>query len=373
VLFEDGPAVLVDMSNVCRDRSLCTEGKKADFRAFTRVLSGLKQSPWKLGGVLAIADRNLHHFFNREDLAQYRKLEEKGIIRETPIADDLLIAYAFEEGTGASGGVIVSMDGFADFRPQYPEIQGSTDRFIGWKVTSSAQVRLFYRDMGVFTHQKISRKVEEGEFKARKILHTSVRDRAVRLAYRCANPVCDLARNWPDMLPEMPEYDRRDDSFRCPECGQRVEYAGSRTPTSQVIVFHDGRERRRILLEDGQTIVFGRKDRKGAVLGPGRDIPESAAKQISREHLRLSMIDGMVTVEDLGSKNGTAIESRRGSDRRVLRKGDEVPLVSRVRLRLPGDIVLELSGRRNPFAGDNPNDLTVSTDPGAIDETIALY
>lgn len=371
MLNQDGPVVLFDMSNVCRDRDLCTGGKRADLSAFARIHRALSRSPWTLGKVRGIADRNLSYFFDDADKARYKSLIDAGLVVEAPMADEPLFEYAFGETSAIRGALIVSMDNFADFRVHYPEIQGSTDRFIGWRVHPKGGVVVFMRDMGNFTHGRISRKVEEGEFKARKILHTMVRDRATNFSYRCPNPVCEVARSWPDRLHEIPVYDRRTDSFCCPGCGGRLEYVGTRAPSAQVIVFHGGKERRRILLEDGDSVLFGRRDRPRTTLGPGPDVPSDVAAKISREHLRLSMNGEALVAKDLGSKNGTVVEDRRGGRSRRMESGEEIPLGPRIRLRLPGDVLLERSGRQNPFAGEKLIDLALDADQSRVDATIA--
>lgn len=366
----EGPAVLIDLSNVCRDEGLRRPGRDADLSAFARIHRALTQAPWIFGRVWAIADRNLKHFFEADEREQYEALVRAKIVTEAPVADVPLFQHAFGEASPLRGAVIVSMDNYADFRRIYPEVQGSTDRFIGWRVEQDRRLAIYYRDMGEFTHNRMSRKEEEGEFKGNRIMHADVRDRAVTSRYRCINPTCDLARAWPNGLQELPVYDRKRDDFGCPSCGRLLDYLGSRKPAAQLIVIHDGAERRRILVDEGASLVFGRADQSGSVVGPGDGVPSEASARISREHLRISLLDGILTVDDLGSKNGSVVEERRGSRSRPLRVGDPVALDARTRIRLPGGILLERSGRQNPFGGDDPVSLGREVDPSLLEPTV---
>lgn len=62
-----------------------------------------------------------------------------------------------------------------------------------------------------------------------------------------------------------------------------------------------------------------------AVIGRARgNAVRIPSAEVSRQHCRLRMDEGMVTVEDLGSINGTFINGRRISRRESIRPGDEL-------------------------------------------------
>lgn len=351
MLEAGGPWVLVDLSNLCRDERLCRRGHRADLRAFDRLIEALGQDTRRFGRVRAVADRSLFRYLDANDKQRLRGLESDGVVVVTPMADPTLIEAAFSPRSPFLGALIVSRDGFADFRIDYPEIQGSKDRFLDWEVKRNGGLAVRFRDMGHFTHMRISRKVEEGDFKDRKMFNTIVRDRAVRQRYRCASSDCLLAKLWPESLPQLPEYDRREDCFVCPGCGGKLEVVGTRPPSTQLVVFAAGAEVCRILLEEGDRFVIGRDDRSNCI-GLSKYVSDTIATEISRKHLAVALVDGMVLVSDLGSKNGSQMETRKGRFERVkLEPGEDYPLGRANRVRLASDVVVELSGRRNPFDG----------------------
>ena len=343
--------MLVDLSNVCRDEGLCRRGRRADLNAFRQLTEALNEHPVRFGRLCAVADRSLFSLLEKDERAKFKQLVADQVVVETRMADETLIAAAFGERSSFRGGIIVSRDGFADFRAKYPEIQGSTQRFLDWRRDPKGKLTVRFRDMGRFTHMRISRKIEEGEYKQRRMFRTTVRDRAIHQRYRCVAADCVQAKAWPDWLPQMPEYDRRDDSFRCPSCGGRLELVGTRPKSAQLVVFVDGREACRLLLEEGEDLVLGRDDRK-ACMGLSSYVSTEMASEISRRHAQFSLERGVVRVEDLGSKNGTWLETRKGAfKRQQLHAERPVPLGNVTRVRVASDVVLELSGRKNPFDG----------------------
>jgi two-component system, NtrC family, response regulator AtoC len=72
-------------------------------------------------------------------------------------------------------------------------------------------------------------------------------------------------------------------------------------------------------LSEGNPIVVGRSD-------PAQVRPKS--RRLSRQHARFVLEDGIVTVEDMGSTNGTYINGKRISRRASVRGNDEVTLGS---------------------------------------------
>jgi hypothetical protein len=85
----------------------------------------------------------------------------------------------------------------------------------------------------------------------------------------------------------------------------------------------------RIILDDRQWPLHEGE----SVIGRGDDVAvriESTA--ISRQHARVVVRDGRVTIEDLGSKNGTFVGQERVAAMRVLRDRDVIRLGRRVRL-----------------------------------------
>ena len=96
--------------------------------------------------------------------------------------------------------------------------------------------------------------LESAEFKARRLRRQSVVRRASETYFQCSNPQCLLAQLWPERLPELPRFDDRADQFVCPSCGGSLIVGDRRSAASQLIVFLDGEEQLRLLLEEGDRV-----------------------------------------------------------------------------------------------------------------------
>ena len=352
-LFSSGPDVLVDLSNVCRDDALCHAGERASWRNFEAVIKAMNRAPIALGRVHAVADRSLYPLLDDYGRAQLKTFRKKGLLEESKLADERLVEYLFDSESPFKPAVILSRDMFDDFRRHYPQIQGAQDLFLEWRGTSLDAISIHWRDMQQRTHQKISRKIEVGEMKARRLLRDTVRERAMAHDFRCVNRGCLLAGLWPDRLLELPTYDRSVDGFVCPSCGNALEVVGQRAATTQLVVYFDGEEQMRILLTEGGSVMVGREDQKGCV-GLSRALSAELVAAVSGEHLRFSLTNGRVTVADLGSKNGTMMMMRSGGIPTELEPHRPVVFHSRLRALLPGGISVELSGLVAPFSGERP-------------------
>jgi len=91
---------------------------------------------------------------------------------------------------------------------------------------------------------------------------------------------------------------------------------GGRSGSARLVIFFH--ERRRIILSAGENIL-GRDEDSDAML----DDP-----QVSRHHARVVIDPDRVTIEDLGSKNGTFVRDERIEQPVELEDGDEVRLGS---------------------------------------------
>jgi DNA-binding NtrC family response regulator/pSer/pThr/pTyr-binding forkhead associated (FHA) protein len=91
---------------------------------------------------------------------------------------------------------------------------------------------------------------------------------------------------------------------------------GAPTPRAPTcVVLRHGRERRLIDVRDYPEVVIGRS----------RDATYSVDDdRVSRRHLRITCRDGLLYVEDLGSRNGSTLNGRRLEGRVVLQPGDQV-------------------------------------------------
>jgi DNA-binding winged helix-turn-helix (wHTH) protein len=150
------------------------------------------------------------------------------------------------------------------------------------------------------------------------------------------NPVTREAlydRLWPDVIVEPGNLHTLvsevraalgDDEHRLIRTLHRVGYAFAASGVAQDSVRYSillGDET--IPLREGENFI-GRDPRGAVVLHSG---------EVSRQHARLVVAGSAVTLEDLGSKNGTFVGTRRISGPVAVRSGDDI-LVGTIRLRL---------------------------------------
>lgn len=279
--------LLVDLSNICRDESVMGRADGAEWSAYETLVKAIRRSKIEFAKAHLIADASLVHLLDQPGRAEFRRLERRGDLEVSRLADERLLEYAFTPGSRFLGALIASMDRFDDFRRSYPQIQGNTDRFIGWQAGADGALTAYYRDMGTAGHNTMSRKEERGELKARRIRREDVQRRAESSYFACTNNSCLIHQLWPDHLRELPLYDDRQDTFRCRACRTELRPAGPRPQSVQLIVFADGVERARILLQRGDTLEIGRTDAERCI-GLRRLIANGDASAISRRHVELA-------------------------------------------------------------------------------------
>jgi predicted component of type VI protein secretion system len=105
----------------------------------------------------------------------------------------------------------------------------------------------------------------------------------------------------------------------------------------------DQRGRRKILRLKPPVAIIGRSH------GNTVRIPSA---DVSRRHCRLLMQDGVVTIEDLDSVNGTFVNGRRIRDPEVVRPGDSLevgPVTFIVEYELTAEVQSRLQGEENPL------------------------
>ncbi len=69
----------------------------------------------------------------------------------------------------------------------------------------------------------------------------------------------------------------------------------------------------------GEDTTLGREETAEIVL-------EDPSGELSRRHARIGLLDGVATIEDLGSTNGTLLNGERISGPQPLRTGDEITI-----------------------------------------------
>ncbi|MBI1917292.1 MAG: FHA domain-containing protein [Planctomycetes bacterium] len=133
----------------------------------------------------------------------------------------------------------------------------------------------------------------------------------------------------------------------------------------RLVVERGARNGRTFWMHDPEMVV-GRKK------GCGLRIPSAA---VSREHCRLQVFEGILTVEDLGSVNGTSLNGEAVTERQAVRPGDQLkvgPVTFVVEYQLDQAALDRLarweSQRANPrgdfdFNSEDPPVLALEDDP----------
>ena len=346
--------MLVDLSNLCRDQSLIRRPIDADLDLLDRFVTALENSEVEFGQVHCVADRSLRPLLGRSAAPRLRAMEQDGLLEYSAFADERLLAWAFGD-PDSNSTMVASMDNFDDFRRTFNGIQGATDRFLGWRAQGDT-LHVFVRNMGVHLHDRLSRKEESEELKARRLRRHSVAKRAAGSFFRCENSSCLVAQLWSDHIRELPRFDEATERFVCTSCGSSLSAGPARPEATQLIIFLHGNEQFRVLLDEGDELEIGRQDKDGCIgLEQRIGIEESAA--VSRRHVRFSRTGGQVKVHDVGSRNGTVL--RRTDEpavEEILRPGASQPIGRRHTVALPSGISIEISGRTFPLDGERAID-----------------
>ena len=349
VELHDISGVLIDGSNVCRDRSISPRGADAAWERLEFFLHSLGNA-LPPSSLYVVADRSLFPRLDARGKQCLKDLRGQGCLEEVKFADERLLELAFSDNSPRQGAVIATMDRFDDFRRRYPELDAA--KAIAWSTDSKGEPVPEFRPFGPRPHHQVSRKEEAGELYERGLRRYEVENRAASRYFRCRQEKCLLAELWPDRLEELPRYDQDHDCFVCPGCKTPLDDAGPRPPAVAVIVFFDEVERGRFLIEDGPGVMVGRTRSKRCI-GLEELLPGSDLALISRTHIKLSIDGGNVTVEDLDSKNGTRIgdlESDSTTAKEIpAGRASSWPLDCRIIL--PSRVALERSGRRHPISG----------------------
>lgn len=163
ILGGNGVLVVVDLSNLCRDRRLFPLVVTADLGLLDKLCEALKLSRLPVSRERHKADRNLSTLVDSAGRRRLRDMERAEGVEFSSLADERLPELAFG-GSAEPGTLLASMDNFDDFRPTVPAIQGSSDHFICWAPGNDGGLRIELRNMGVHSHRCRSRKGESAEF-----------------------------------------------------------------------------------------------------------------------------------------------------------------------------------------------------------------
>jgi hypothetical protein len=353
VKSQDAPPLILDVSNVCRDKDLEPVGTSASWSRLEALVSALEASEIEYLTIYYVADRSLHYSLDLAGQKAFRRLEREGVAEQRRFADERIVELAFGSTSDYRGALVATCDYFDEFRRSYPEIQPGSGRAVRWRADDTGAPIPHLTDFGNRTHHRMSAKEEKGELAERRLRRRSIQEKAFAAYFRCTNDSCLVARLWPERLQELPHYDEETDTFVCPSCGGQLDQLGRRLPAVQLIVYLDGAERSRLLLESGNGLDIGRADAKGCI-GLDRFIPTDRVRAISRRHLHTELQGTRVTIRDLKSKNGTLLRRRLAEtgETRSLPVDRAETWALRDVVVLPGGISIERSGRRHPMVGE---------------------
>lgn len=338
--------LLVDLSNVCRDKKLGGP-ELASWNRYARVMQAWREQINPASVVLAVADSNLiRKFGTMKDKAAYTAAEGRGEVISAPDADPVILEQA--QRTGAA---VLSRDGYVGHRRRHDWIQGDAEHFWSWSAAADGNIRIVRRDMDFKGPYTVTRAAESDERKEKNLRDTDATPLLARF-WRCRNSAC--ARSSEDPLRDPPALYYG--SVQCPSCRHAVEDAGARPAGRGFKVLAEDTDEIRFSLLDGQMLILGRLegDRRLNLAG----LSESAGK-LSRDHARIELRGGQAVATDLGSGNGTVLQ-RWDSNRRswgpvrALKPHVAVTLLPRDRIVLAGIVRIEQSGRDYVVAQD-PN------------------
>lgn len=331
------PDLLVDLSNVCRDKAL-GGAAVASWERYRKVLDAWRQQINKDSVVLAVADDSLFRLLSTmQDRSAFVAAQARGEVESAPDADPVILDAARE-----TGAAVLSKDGYVGHRRRHDWIQGDAEHFWSWTTAPGGGIKITRRDMRVRSDFTMTRAAERDERKAKNLLHTDGTPLLDRL-WRCVGDACPRAQEDPLGVPPLLWHGE----VLCPDCRQPVDDAGERDAGRVVKVKIGDEELLRFAVLERRVLTVGRGDGDD-VLDLGSLHPRAAA--VSRRHLELELRGGQAVVTDLGSSNGTSIQrwdpARRGwSAGQPLVGGQTATLLPRDRLVLGGVVVLEQSAR----------------------------
>jgi pSer/pThr/pTyr-binding forkhead associated (FHA) protein len=90
-----------------------------------------------------------------------------------------------------------------------------------------------------------------------------------------------------------------------------------------VLIIHEGERAGQRWTIQGETLLIGRGTECDLVL------PE---RQVSRQHIKIKLVDDQYIIEDLASKNGTWVNGQPLKGERMLKDGDEIQIALAVKL-----------------------------------------
>lgn len=322
------PTVIIDLSPVVR-----LDGKN-DWRHVEMVVNAWREQKDPDAVFYGIADNSLERHMDDYGNRRLKEWKRHGCARSESYADPEVLELA-EKNPEA---VIITTDLYRDLRRTFPWLQGST-RLLR-PVISGPNVTFAELDFSPIPHHEVSWRAEEADLKPKGLTTPQARQ-ALLYEWACADSTCVWAAA--PVIDDDPRY--KDGRVCCPECRTPARRVGARANTREVVVLLGDDEVDRIPLVEDTSLVVGR--------GRGEDrydvrgiLDDRHSALVSRDHLRLFNRSGRLIVEELGSRNGTAL-IRKGGDESRLQPGVLQTLEPTDRISLARDALrIRPSGRK---------------------------
>lgn len=296
-----GVDVVLDLSNVVRERGLCGD-RRADLRRLRALIVGLRafleDDTIKVHAVADWSLQRRHDLLPADERRTLGRWIAAGRIEARDGADDRVLEIA-----DATGAKVVSHDNFKGRHRDFPWIPGNTDRFLGMK-PDGAGIRVVARQMPIFPEYQMSSAEESDLLRAAGLYD---RDRRLRRepltrAWCCPELDCPLFGTGRTDEQPLPAY--RNGTVCCPTHRRPMTDLGPITRPIQLKVSVSGKVVRRMLVTSGEPLVVGRSLLAGHV-------PPSLLDEISRRHAHITWDGTALTVTDLHSSNGIRIKGRK--------------------------------------------------------------
>ena len=293
------PTLIIDMSTVVRHEYL------PGWQQFEDVVAAWKKDQDSDAVVLGVADNSLWYELDKWGQEQFNRWQRAGRARRTPWADPLVceLAEAYPHAK------VLTSDKYRDLRREFPWLQGS-DRFVNFNI-DSAGVTFTPASMSAIPDDEISMYDEKAGMKPRR-LTTPEGQRLLLKEWACLNGECPWSQA--PAISELPI--NRDGTAVCPNCDQPLRAVGDASRTFEIKVIINESEVAQLPVVEGSSITLGR--------GGGEDrfdvrslLDPEVANLVSRNHLKISNVNGSFLVEDLASKNGTELVREDGSTSRL--------------------------------------------------------
>ena len=341
--------LVVDLSNVCRNRTIDSSDEVARWDRIVRVLQAWnsKFPQFKNPKTRLVADKNLRFKLAGEDLLQFKEAVRLEIVVEAEKADPVLLDLA-----ESSNCLILSNDNYVGYQAERPWIHDSRQkRFVQISVSNS-EIKLNEVTHLERTGFSKSRAEEADRLKDRRIdLKRDANSELLRSVFRCDNPKCLRRAILPEGAISTPERGTGDSAI-CPGCREPLTRIGEASRTVVIKLTNvKSRKDLRLPLEVGRELLLGRVERD---ISLAEVLKEADLARISRTHAKIGFDGNRLYFEDLGSSNGSTIAFWDPSQHRLLDnlripENQKIVIQPRDLIVLANVLEIQRSGRRFPF------------------------